>query len=143
MPTHIVLEFLDITGTDPHSLLTGEGNRFSAQAVYTESDFSFASLGFCVFRTNENSAFLIAGIDLVAAQHYLAALAIRRHAALRAADRLGSHSWARLWRPRRVGSRIEAGHIKEDINMLLSELVKGKLPIAGTPSEQTLIVGGR
>jgi hypothetical protein len=33
MPAHIVLEFVDITGTDPHWLLTGEGDRLSARAV--------------------------------------------------------------------------------------------------------------
>ncbi len=27
MPAHVILEFLDVTGADPHWLLTGEGDR--------------------------------------------------------------------------------------------------------------------
>ncbi len=32
MPADIMLEFLNITGTDPHWLLTGEGERSSAHS---------------------------------------------------------------------------------------------------------------
>jgi hypothetical protein len=31
MPAHIMLKFLDITGTNPHWLLTGEGDRLIVQ----------------------------------------------------------------------------------------------------------------
>ena len=31
MPAHVMLKFLDITGTNPHWLLTGEGDRLVAQ----------------------------------------------------------------------------------------------------------------
>jgi hypothetical protein len=33
MPAHIMLEFLDITGTNPRWLLTGEGERLVAQTA--------------------------------------------------------------------------------------------------------------
>jgi hypothetical protein len=33
MPAHILLKFLDITGSDPNWLLTGEGERFLARSA--------------------------------------------------------------------------------------------------------------
>ena len=33
MPAHIILKFLEITGSDPHWLLTGEGECFLARSV--------------------------------------------------------------------------------------------------------------
>jgi hypothetical protein len=38
---------------------------------------------------------------------------------------------------------LTPGSISEDMNMLLGNPMKGNLPISGTSSEQTLIVGGR
>ena len=38
---------------------------------------------------------------------------------------------------------LRTGHIQEDAHVLFSDLMKGKLPIAGPPSEQTLIVRWR
>ena len=34
MPASVILEFLDLTGADPHWLLTGEGDRLTARAIF-------------------------------------------------------------------------------------------------------------
>ena len=34
MPASVILEFLDLTGTDPHWLLTGEGDRLTTRTIF-------------------------------------------------------------------------------------------------------------